>query len=1514
MATLQDRLNNAMQGGAKATAPASTNTQNLQQRLNNAMQSSAPPAPKVADTGKEDDRNIFEKLADFVGYTGQKAVSGALEGTEGVVNTGSYYQQLAQKSAMQQAAGGAAMAAAFSKNPYVDALAEKRQAEAQESAVTPMKTVANFGDRYAQKVEEKYADKPLSGATRIIGGAAEGLGGLLPSTVANLIVPGSGLAVMTTGAIGNAVQEQKKAGVDDNRAIAYGITVGAIEALTEKMLGGMGGLFGKGALDDVAKNLIKSNVNNGAVAAGMNTLASFFGEGLEEFVAEYAQALANRGIVGTDDRNFGEVSKDALRSALIGGIVGSIANIGDSLRTGKSVTPKQAAIEAAENTAKTVENAMPAQGEISRSDGVSSQPTTDTSKDTGAVRGMPGLATDGLLGKVRATASEISSYIERALSRSKYVPDSIVSDESVEDLELADVSPSLANKIFSEYGVDISGGKHILRDNNLRHIFNSHGPYTNEADPVIAADLKMIPTIINDASEVYYVPRKDGKRGLIYEYHYGDNSTYYLEQIIDGNSLVNAQMIKTPAGTTPKLPGLAEAKQNKTSTFAAPGAVAGNAASPQMYVQDVWRGASDSTITQNPAESNTPNAQEKRGTGAAPLNFIVNEGEQVDTQSRSTVENKNLTPEQRAQVTPDTHERISEAESLHRAQTGLYTDSEGNIVGYQESIDELLDLYRAMSGVESDRLQLLLAEAGRRNDIENIKRISRKWQEDKSFVAQALQATQKWIGDSPTTNIARIIAIVDKYAQTHKAKKGRTIEVPDFLIEAYLNAETDSVRDAVIDDIQSYVAQQTRTTLLDAWTALRYTNMLGNFKTQGRNISGNVVNSLLYSVKNDVAALMELALPADQRTKSAFVGREWMKAAKSDYANAKRTISRYGKYKGDSNESDFISGIDDRRNILGTYNPLEYYRQATNYAMNKGDEIFSKAAYSRALAGYLKAKGITPESLAAGTVDAGIMEAARDYAVKQAQEVTFRDSNAFSDWVSRIGRRADTPKAVKAVTEGIAPFRRTPANVMVRAVEFSPLGFLNTAIQTAKVKKSGENVSASDIIDALSKNVTGSALFALGMILADNGLLRATGDDEDEDVDALMNRQDYSIVIPGEGSYTMDWLTPASLIMFTGAELMEMISDEGFTFADVESAITSLADPLINMSMLSGVNDTLENIKYSDNNLIQMAATSALSYLTQGLTNTLAGQIERIAEPERMSTYVDSENAIPDWLERSIGKASAKTPGKDYNQSAYLDEFGNTESNGSVGERVFENLFSPGYFSEGNEGRAAYDFVQETYDALNYNAAPDAYAPKSIQNGDEVVKLSQQERDKYQKVRGQAAEDYLTAASTNQKYKSLSNDEKVEVLKDLKSQAAKEAKIDVLGDIGKTVKQSATEKAIAALGAGDMVTYYAYWNAMDVPAHYTSNPNWQKFQTILDMGFDDGASLALMEAVNEDTGKKLRAAYNEGVPLADIVAYYEANTSRKSDGTEKKAADKKRAIRETEFSSTRNRAILNRIF
>ena len=116
------------------------------------------------------------------------------------------------------------------------------------------------------------------------------------------------------------------------------------------------------------------------------------------------------------------------------------------------------------------------------------------------------------------------------------------------------------------------------------------------------------------------------------------------------------------------------------------------------------------------------------------------------------------------------------------------------------------------------------------------------------------------------------------------------------------------------------------------------------------------------------------------------------------------------------------------------------------------------------------------------------MGRATNYAIKEAQEATFRDSNALSSWVSGIARGRNTPKAIKAAAEGVLPFRKTPANVFMRAYEYSPLGLIDTAVKAAGVK-SGKATGA-DVVNSLSKALTGTALFGLGMWLKSLGLLR----------------------------------------------------------------------------------------------------------------------------------------------------------------------------------------------------------------------------------------------------------------------------------------------------------------------------------------------------------------------------------------------------------------------------------------
>ena len=157
--------------------------------------------------------------------------------------------------------------------------------------------------------------------------------------------------------------------------------------------------------------------------------------------------------------------------------------------------------------------------------------------------------------------------------------------------------------------VDVSGFSHSLRDNDIRHIRNSHGEGTNEKYPVTIDDIKRIPDIVENYDDVLFVQNKK-KEGIYYVKRH-NGVTYYLEAIKsndrDGkNRLINKQMIKVSTGTIPDIAGLKEAIEKKWGSLHTADDAA--KAVPRMYVQDVRKQSPDSSVAQRAGTVNEDSA------------------------------------------------------------------------------------------------------------------------------------------------------------------------------------------------------------------------------------------------------------------------------------------------------------------------------------------------------------------------------------------------------------------------------------------------------------------------------------------------------------------------------------------------------------------------------------------------------------------------------------------------------------------------------------------------------------------------------------------------------------------------------------------------------------------------------------------------------------------------------------------------------------------------------------------
>ena len=614
---------------------------------------------------------------------------------------------------------------------------------------------------------------------------------------------------------------------------------------------------------------------------------------------------------------------------------------------------------------------------------------------------------------------------------------------------------------------------------------------------------------------------------------------------------------------------------------------------------------------------------------------------------------------------------------------------------------------------------------------------------------EALAAFDEWL-DSSLDYTKRL---------TKELTNQDAIVIDESLADAYLSAQTEADRKAAYDQIVQSIANQIPPTFADKWNSWRYMSMLANPRTHIRNIVGNLGFQPVRLAKDEIAALIEgslsLAGVKMDRTKSFVAAPELYQAAWKDFSNVADSLSgsKYG---------DVSSEINDRRRIFKA-KPLERVRTGNSNLLELEDVVFKRVTYADALAKFLQANGATAEQLSSGQIDTNLLERARAYAGQQALKATYQDRNAVSDKVVQLSRMAGP------FGEAIMPFKRTPANILVRGLEYSPAGLAKSlTVDLAKVKQG--KMTAAEAIDNVAAGLTGTGLMALGAYLFMNGMVTGGGGDETQDaLDDLTGKQNYALNLPGGGSITLDWLAPEALPFFMGVRLAESLGEDGITGDGMLSVLGAVAEPMLQMSMLQPLNDLIDSVSYVDSagKIPAIAGSALVSYFSQGVP-TLFGQIERSFEDKRMTTYTDKGSKIPTDVQYALGRASARIPGWDFQQIPYIDAWGREEESGARPLRIFNNFLNPSYTSTENVTPVDAE-AQRLYDALGESAriVVPKRAEKSITVDGETVYLDADQYVEYAKKKGQTAYDVLSAIIQTDAYQNMSDADKVSVFEDV---------------------------------------------------------------------------------------------------------------------------------------------------
>lgn len=1296
-----------------------------------------------------------------------------------------------------------------------------------------------------------------------------------------LLTGGSALVPMAVRGFGSGAQEARQSGADLGNQLTYGAASAALSAATEQIsnvAAPFRRVFGQGVADKLAGKLVSRFGENAAVQA-MNKLtqttagrlaASALGEGSEEFVEDVFQPVLQRATYDPDARfDMGQALYDAAIGATLGGVAGGVdlamrsnamqgantspvetteeparanAQQDASAQQASSETPvldaaqkiqaqQQTAETTAPSTSPTVEApADPLLQAILNGKRVDQTQASNAQFDAMAERGDIGVDASGKLYQMRPEEHIDQRSQESARARGVNAfqydhPELQQYMKQAAESLIADADLSLQFPMTRSYSRGAQGNQvnqSAQTSASLREAMDQTG--LSRAEIIDAAN-----RIINDQGQENVAAAKAVEL-ILDDMLSNGYTTMYGDTVAPNTAYVNAK--QSIEGAAP----VSEQSGENLPIWDMGGSSDGLGAADAGSLNSVYQNLQAQSTRFYPEGANAARPVDVPTTNFEGRNIPKAASTIMGAQGIDDSDVRFL--EQQIADGKLAFDTIRDTEAVARAQA----------VMQEKGFDGAMEQYRqAVAGnvAAKDNTALgqqLLLRAMKEGNTAYVAELLTLYTRNSTTVAQAMQAQSIFRKLSPE---GQLVAVQKAVADLN-AKYGTDVQLSEEEVSDFLNAETPEARQKVTERIVERAAESVPGTFRAKYDTLRYLAMLGNPRTHIRNILGNTFFQLPVALKNRVGAVAEsIAHVASggktERTKALFGVNPLGKLAaeaRADWSNAKDFLEQTSKYmEGQTSLWNIEQKADafSNSNILGR--SVNKAADLNSRALAAEDTAAKKWIYTQSLAGYLKANGC--KSIA--DADIALLNRARNYAAQEALRGTFNDSNEISNAVSSLGRASKSNnKAVKAagyVVEGVLPFKRTPANIAVRAVEYSPIGAVLGAVETMRGAKSGDMSRVSVGLDRIAAGVSGTALLAAGFLAAGAGYVTG-GEDEDEkqqDFNDLTGHQNYALELKNGTSVTLDWLAPEAIPFFMGVELYNSMLDGGVSWDEAWETVKNAASPMLEMSMLQGLNDTLENAAYAQNrgdSVLGALVTSALTNYATQIVPTLGGQLERSGENVRMSTYTEKDGILPTDFQYTLGKVSQKIPGWDYQQIPYIDAWGRTESNGDPILNAANNFLNPAYTSQ-VEVDAVEAELQKVRDETGDTAVFPTTAQRYIEVDGERKDLTAEEYEKYARKLGTERYSLLQEAMQLPAYKGMSAQEKADYIADLYSYAGAVAKADVSSyQLDGWQKNASTAQRDIGVSPAEYIALYQKYGSS-----YMSGNGYEKTKEAVSKGF-----------------------------------------------------------------------------
>ena len=613
---------------------------------------------------------------------------------------------------------------------------------------------------------------------------------------------------------------------------------------------------------------------------------------------------------------------------------------------------------------------------------------------------------------------------------------------------------------------------------------------------------------------------------------------------------------------------------------------------------------------------------------------------------------------------------------------------------------------------------------------EESNKIFRKVQTQSTANAQALQSLAKWSRNTPEGMLLNAENIVNgktkanktelqKFIDKHfKNKKGEIQFSPEFEKEFLNTAESlrglsgtqlDS-REAkeAMAKLGKMVNEQLPVKLNEKLQSFLMDNMLGNFRTLiTRNAGGNLgLNFVEQTLERPLAAGIDslVSLKTGKRTQAGLT-----KAGLAEY------IQGFGKGLADEGK-DFKSGLHTARSGENTLeNAIRANRHVfktkvadgldglVKHGLSVGDRPYYEAVYKQTLGDYQRLfnrgllgediQKLSPEDFKAYSETAAKMNALG--AVYQQDTML---SKALLDLKKGVGELSDGILGVDILSQFSMPFVKTPANVVERAIDYSPLGLVRNAFRTGKEMGAGA-FDQNRFVNEASRNILGTALMGGGAAYAANGGMSGkyseNKNEKQAQKEAGMQEYAWNVpeAIPFLGGKQMDigWLPVVGSNLVAAAAAIDAYKNgEGSFGENLTSGLEAGGKALFDQSMFQGLQRLFGTGEAynSDEGIVGNMKNVVTSGVGQAIPSLLRQIAQVTDENQRDLAYSNEGTSFGPFDNYAINNLANNLP---YVRENYLapkvDTSGNLlqENQGrNVGMKILEDMILPGKLTNVN--------------------------------------------------------------------------------------------------------------------------------------------------------------------------------------------------------------------------------------